>query len=58
MYAILYTPVIGLTGWEWFWVAVAGLFDIIHWAAGVGCGRHPAQPAPGRRSRIGFTRFG
>jgi hypothetical protein len=34
MYALLYTPGIGLTGWEWFWVVVAGLFDILHWAAG------------------------
>jgi hypothetical protein len=34
MYVLLYTPGIGLTGWEWFWVVVAGLFDIVHWAAG------------------------
>jgi hypothetical protein len=30
MYVILYTPG-GLTGWEWFWVVVAGLFDASHW---------------------------
>ena len=33
MYVILYTPGIGLTGWEWFWVVLAGLFDVGHWAA-------------------------
>jgi hypothetical protein len=33
IYVILYTPGVGLTGWEWFWVVVAGLFDIGHWLA-------------------------
>ena len=33
IYVILYTPGIGLTGWEWFWVILAGLFDIGHWGA-------------------------
>jgi hypothetical protein len=33
MYVILYTPGIGLTGWEWFWVVLAGLLDVSHWAA-------------------------
>jgi hypothetical protein len=32
MYVILWEPG-GLTGWEWFWVAIAGAFDITHWAA-------------------------
>ena len=32
MYVILYTPGVGLTGWEWFWVVVAGMFDLGHWA--------------------------
>lgn len=34
MYVILYTPGIGLTGWEWFWVAIAALLDIGHWGSG------------------------
>lgn len=34
IYVILYTPGVGLTGWEWFWVVLAGLFDISHWAGG------------------------
>jgi hypothetical protein len=33
MYVILYTPGIGLIGWEWFWVVLAALLDISHWAA-------------------------
>lgn len=32
IYVILYTPGVGLTGWEWFWVVLAGLFDISSWA--------------------------
>ena len=23
----------GLSGWDWFWVAVAALFDLGHWGA-------------------------
>jgi hypothetical protein len=33
MYVILYTPGRGLTGWEWFWVVIAALLDVGHWAA-------------------------
>jgi len=33
IYVVLYTPGIGLTGWGWFWVILAGLLDISHWAA-------------------------
>jgi hypothetical protein len=46
IYALLYTPGIGLTGWEWFWVAVAGLFDILHWVAGA------SQRSQFRRSAV------
>ena len=35
IYVILYTPGFGLTVWGWFWVILAGLFDIAHLAAGV-----------------------
>jgi hypothetical protein len=48
IYALLYTPGIGLTGWEWFWVAVAGLFDILHWAASAS----QRSQLPGRRSTV------
>jgi len=33
IYVILYTPGVGLTGFEWLWVLLAALFDIGHWAA-------------------------
>jgi hypothetical protein len=33
IYVILYTPGVGLTGWEWSWVIFAALFDIAHWGA-------------------------
>ena len=32
LYAVLYTAG-GLEGWAWFWVVVAGLFDLAHTAA-------------------------
>jgi hypothetical protein len=33
IYVVLYTPGIGLTGWEWFWVVLCALLDITHWVA-------------------------
>lgn len=30
IYIVLYTPGIGLVGWEWFWVVLAGLLDVTH----------------------------
>jgi hypothetical protein len=33
MYVILHVPGVGMGGWEWFWIGVAALFDIFHWAA-------------------------
>ena len=34
MYAILHTPGVGLTAWEWFWVIVCAFFDLAHVATG------------------------
>ena len=34
IYVLLYTPGRGVTGWDWFWVAIAALLDIGHWGAG------------------------
>jgi hypothetical protein len=34
MYVLLYTPGVGLGGWEWFWVAVCALFDVAHVGTG------------------------
>jgi hypothetical protein len=33
MYVILYTPGVGLIGWEWFWVILAGVLDLAHLSA-------------------------
>jgi hypothetical protein len=34
IYVLLYTPGVGLRGWEWFWVVICALLDIGHWGAG------------------------
>jgi hypothetical protein len=34
MYVLLYTPGVGLSGWEWFWVVFSAILDIGHWGAG------------------------
>jgi hypothetical protein len=34
IYVLLYTPGVGLVGWDWFWVILAVLLDIGHWGAG------------------------
>ena len=36
IYVILCAPGVGLTGWEWFWVILAALFDLAHLAATIG----------------------
>ena len=45
MYVLLYTPGRGLAGWDWFWVVIAALLDIGHWAAGA----TQRNQIPGRR---------
>jgi hypothetical protein len=35
MYVILYTPGLGLTALEWFWIILAALFDLAHLAASI-----------------------
>jgi hypothetical protein len=35
MYVILYTPGVGLIGWEWFWVILAAVLDVGHLLAGI-----------------------
>jgi hypothetical protein len=35
MYVILYTPGFGLAPWEWFWVVLAGVFDLAHLGAAI-----------------------
>jgi hypothetical protein len=33
IYVIVYTPGVGLIGFDWFWVILAVLLDISHWTA-------------------------
>ena len=33
MYALLWTPGIGLTGWDWMWVIVAVFCDLMHYSS-------------------------
>ena len=44
MYAVLYSAG-GLSGWEWFWVALCALLDIGHWGSGVFGRRRRARVA-------------
>jgi len=46
MYVLLYTPGVGLGGWEWFWVAVCAFFDIGH--VGIGYAQQKSQSARSR----------
>ena len=46
MYVLLYTPSRGLTGGDWFWIAIAALLDIGHWGAGA----TQRNQLPGRRT--------
>jgi hypothetical protein len=45
MYVILYTPGFGLTGFEWFWVILAALFDLAHLATTIARRRELMQSA-------------
>jgi hypothetical protein len=38
-YVLAYAPVVGVTGWGWFWVILGFIFDIGHWAGGGVTGR-------------------
>jgi hypothetical protein len=33
IYVLLWQPRVGVTGWDWLWIAIAFLLDLSHWAA-------------------------
>jgi hypothetical protein len=33
MYVLLWTPGIGIVGWDWFWLIVAIVLDVSHYAS-------------------------
>lgn len=39
MYVLLYTPVIGVTGSDWWWIALAVILDLGHLGASAGQNR-------------------
>jgi len=46
IYLLLYTPGRGVTGWDWFWIALAVILDIGHWGASA----TQRNQIPGRRA--------
>jgi hypothetical protein len=32
-YVILWSPGVGLVGWDWFWLFLAVLLDLMHWSS-------------------------
>ena len=33
MYVILWSPGIGIYGWDWFWLVMAVVIDLMHWSS-------------------------
>ena len=33
IYVLLWQPAVGVTGWDWLWIAIAFVIDLSHWAA-------------------------
>ncbi len=31
MYVILWSPVVGLSTWDWLWLILAAVMDVMHW---------------------------
>ena len=48
LYVVLHVPGVGLSGWEWFWVATAAVFDLMHLAASATQRREAMAYRPGR----------
>jgi hypothetical protein len=46
IYLLLYTPGRGVTGWDWFWIALAVVLDVGHWGASA----TQRNQIPGRRA--------
>ncbi len=47
MYVVLYTPGIGVVGWEWLWVVLAFLVDIMGYAGAAASNRQQIEGYPG-----------
>jgi hypothetical protein len=47
LYILFYTPGVGLTGWEWFWVVFAAVLDMMHLVASAFARNRRAAGVPG-----------
>jgi hypothetical protein len=47
MYVVLYTPGIGVVGWEWLWIGLAFLVDIMGYAGSAMSNRQQIEGYPG-----------
>jgi hypothetical protein len=47
MYVALYTPGIGVVGWEWLWIVLAFLVDIMSYAGSAAGNRRQIEGYPG-----------
>ena len=43
IYVLLWQPVVGVTGWDWWWIGLAFVLDIAHWGASAGQRRSAAR---------------
>ncbi|HEY3007227.1 MAG TPA: hypothetical protein VGJ63_04070 [Micromonosporaceae bacterium] len=43
IYVVLNQTGRGMTGWEWFWVGVAALLDVVNWGSGAARRGRPAR---------------
>ena len=47
MYVILYTPGIGVVGWEWLWIVLAFIVDLMAYAGSAASNRQQIEGYPG-----------
>ncbi len=47
MYVVLYTPGIGVVGWEWLWIVLAFFVDIMGYAGSAMSNRQQIEGYPG-----------
>lgn len=47
MYVALWTPAVGVVGWEWFWVILALFVDLAAYVGGAASNRQQIEGYPG-----------
>jgi hypothetical protein len=51
MYVLLWSTGRGVVGWEWFWLGMAVLLDLMHWGGSVAGGYNDRDRIPAVYSR-------